>query len=49
MKKGSIVAIPQLGCGLGGLKWGKVNQLIYNYLNDIDHVTFYIYGPDIKE
>lgn len=49
MKKGSIVAIPQLGCGLGGLKWGKVNQLIYNYLKDIDHVTFYIYGPDIKE
>lgn len=49
MKKGSIVAIPKLGCGLGGLKWGKVNQLIYNYLKDIDHVTFYIYGPDIKE
>ena len=49
MDKCSIVAIPKLGCGLGGLKWGKVNQLIYNYLKDIDHVTFYIYGPDIKE
>ena len=49
MKQGSIVAIPQLGCGLGGLEWKKVLPLIHHYLGKIEHVKFYIYGPNVME
>lgn len=44
---GAIIAIPQLGCGLGGLDWSRVHKLIVKYLSDIKHLTFYIYGPNI--
>ncbi len=30
------VAIPPLGCGLGGLERSKVKELVYKYLNNID-------------
>lgn len=42
-----IIAVPQLGCGLGGLEWKKVLNLIRKYLGPIQHVTFYIYGPKL--
>ena len=41
----TIIAVPQLGCGLGGLEWEKVLNLIRKYLGPIQHITFYIYGP----
>lgn len=47
--KNSIVAVPQLGCGLGGLKWDKVHDLIRQNLNDVRDVTFYVYGPNVGE
>ena len=49
MKNNSIVAIPKLGCGLGGLEWDKMLLLIHDYLGKIKHVKFYIYGPNIME
>lgn len=49
MKNNSIVAIPKLGCGLGGLEWNKVLLLIHDYLGKIEHVKFYIYGPNAME
>ena len=30
------VAVPEIGCGLGGLKWSLVQPLIDSYLSDID-------------
>lgn len=47
--KNSIVAVPQLGCGLGGLKWDKVHDLIRQNLNDVRDVTFYVYGPNTNK
>lgn len=41
------IAIPQLGCGLGGLEWKQVLNLIRKYLGPIQHITFYIYGPKL--
>lgn len=46
LPENSSVAIPKLGCGLGGLEWVRVHGLILQYLKDINHVTFYIYGPN---
>lgn len=39
------IAVPQLGCGLGGLEWKRVLNLIRKYLGPVQHITFYIYGP----
>lgn len=47
--KNSIVAVPQLGCGLGGLKWDKVHDLIRQNLNDVRDVTFYVYGLNVSK
>ena len=41
------IAVPQLGCGLGGLEWKRVLNLIRKYLGSIQHITFYIYGPKL--
>lgn len=49
LPENSSVAIPKLGCGLGGLEWSKVLLLIHDYLGEIKHVTFYIYGPNVME
>jgi O-acetyl-ADP-ribose deacetylase (regulator of RNase III) len=38
------VAIPPLGCGLGGLKWEKVRLMIERYLGDVD-ADIYVYEP----
>lgn len=40
------VAVPALGCGLGGLKWSDVRPLIVRYLDEIPDCTFYMYGPE---
>lgn len=33
----NLVAVPRLGCGLGGLKWSEVRPLIVNHLKDLKH------------
>lgn len=38
------VAIPALGCGLGGLPWPEVRNLIVGYLEKLD-ITVYLYPP----
>lgn len=35
------VALPRLGCGLGGLKWKDVKPLVEKHLCDIPHVEIY--------
>jgi O-acetyl-ADP-ribose deacetylase (regulator of RNase III) len=42
------IAIPALGCGLGGLDWIKVKQLIIAKMCQIECVTVYLYGPKIE-
>ncbi len=36
------IAIPALGCGLGGLDWNEVRPLITEYLNGIDHLDYLV-------
>ncbi len=38
------IAIPALGCGLGGLQWKYVRELILGYLVNMD-ITLYLYPP----
>lgn len=38
------VAIPALGCGLGGLDWAIVKKMIVDELNDCD-ICIYVYEP----
>lgn len=38
------IAIPALGCGLGGLKWEEVSKMIEESLKDLD-VDIYIFQP----
>ena len=42
-KKIRSIAIPKLGCGLGGLEWKDVNALFKEYLSNLD-TDIYIYG-----
>ena len=37
------IAIPPLGCGLGGLPWPDVRQLILHHLSALDHTDILIY------
>ncbi len=39
------VAIPPLGCGLGGLAWADVRPLIERHLGAIDDLTVEVYEP----
>jgi len=39
------IAIPALGCGLGGLNWNVVKSLIVDKLKDIPAVIVEIYEP----
>jgi O-acetyl-ADP-ribose deacetylase (regulator of RNase III) len=45
------IAIPPLGCGNGGLKWGKVKFLMNKYLSQLSNITINIYEPNeaVKE
>lgn len=47
--KNSIIAIPQLGCGLGGLEWSKVHRLILQNLGNMDNIIFHVYGPNEED
>lgn len=40
------IAIPPLGCGLGGLNWTEVKSLIDNILSDINDVEIIVYEPN---
>jgi O-acetyl-ADP-ribose deacetylase (regulator of RNase III) len=40
------IAIPPLGCGLGGLDWGKVRPLIIEAFQPIPEVTVLLFEPD---
>lgn len=39
------VAMPALGCGLGGLKWSDVQALIVKYLGSLPDLDVYVYEP----
>ena len=38
------IAIPPLGCGLGGLPWPDVRALILRHMASLDHTDIVIYG-----
>jgi O-acetyl-ADP-ribose deacetylase (regulator of RNase III) len=39
----SSIALPPLGCGLGGLNWADVKNLINKYLGAIEDLDVYVY------
>jgi O-acetyl-ADP-ribose deacetylase (regulator of RNase III) len=39
------IAVPALGCGLGGLDWDEVYPLIVAYLGDLEGVQVLVYPP----
>lgn len=39
------IAIPPLGCGVGGLNWDDVRPLIETAFEDMSHVTVHLYEP----
>lgn len=39
------VALPPLGCGLGGLDWSDVEPLIRDKLGDLERVEIHLYPP----
>ena len=41
----SSIALPALGCGLGGLEWRKVKAIIKLYLSDLDDIDIFIFEP----
>ncbi len=43
------IAIPPLGCGLGGLKWSDVRPLIEKYLGPISDLEVFVYEPDAAQ
>jgi O-acetyl-ADP-ribose deacetylase (regulator of RNase III) len=40
------VAVPPLGCGLGGLQWQDVYPLIRKYFTPLPHVEVQVYAPE---
>ena len=45
VRKIKSIAIPPLGCGLGGLKWSKVHPIIKRILNKLVDVKIIIFEP----
>ncbi len=41
------IAIPALGCGLGGLDWPDVRQLIVERLGEFTEVDILLYAPQV--
>ncbi|MGE0632440.1 MAG: macro domain-containing protein [Pseudobdellovibrionaceae bacterium] len=39
------IAMPALGCGLGGLKWSEVQPLIVKHLGALPDLDVYVYEP----
>ena len=44
-KKIPSLSIPALGCGLGGLEWEIVQQMIMDAFTDLPEVTVRLYAP----
>lgn len=44
-KKIQSIAIPALGCGLGGLEWDQIKTLLNLYLHNIEDIQIIIYEP----
>lgn len=44
----TIVAMPALGCGNGGLDWDNVLALIKRYLSDLNNVEIFVFEPNDK-
>lgn len=44
-KKIRSIAIPALGCGLGGLVWDEVKPLIMSRLDGLSDVKIFVYEP----
>lgn len=42
LMQGELIGLPQIGCGIGGLKWEDVRPIIQEELKDFD-VTIVIY------
>lgn len=42
----SSLALPPLGCGLGGLDWSDVKNLINKYLGPIEDLDVYVYEKE---
>lgn len=43
------LALPPLGCGLGGLNWSDVKSLIEKHLSDLPDLEVFVYVPDTAE
>ncbi|MCB9024754.1 MAG: macro domain-containing protein [Bdellovibrionaceae bacterium] len=41
----STIAMPALGCGLGGLEWSEVSSLIEKYFGDLPDIEVFVYLP----
>lgn len=41
------IALPPLGCGLGGLDWNEVRLLVEKHLGHIADLEVYVYEPTI--
>ena len=41
----SSIAIPPLGCGLGGLDWNQVKQIIKNEMQQLQNVRILLFEP----
>ena len=41
------ISIPPLGCGNGGLKWGRVRQEIESAMRELDGVDVVVYEPSV--
>jgi O-acetyl-ADP-ribose deacetylase (regulator of RNase III) len=41
----SSIAIPALGCGLGGLDWLVVRELIQKELSNFEKTSIFVYSP----
>jgi len=39
------IAIPALGCGLGGLDWDDVKPVILKYIKFLTYVDWFVYDP----
>ena len=44
----SSIALPPLGCGLGGLNWSDVKALIEEILGPIHDLDVFVYEPSLS-
>ena len=45
-QKVESMAIPALGCGLGGLEWANVRLLLEKYLSNLEGIEIIIFEPN---